>query len=431
MKKETVIFQVIFFLLNLIAIVLISACTAPTLSKFEVQRPSIITMPRELKKVYIREDLITANNDKLGIKSQLLQELARLLNNMGRFKVSVVKSLDEKQFDAEKESVAVIQGEVISGGEVDRGQFTDVATCTGGIGGRISSAAAAAINKEAVTLDNWRGYVCRRGALASDVTEIALSSAFAMAGLGETLPPKNQVVRIYKYKNLSLFAQSNFSFTIIGLERETLTIRADSANFGRSIIEKGSYRNIKESHLISLTLGSLISSIRIPIFPIPSRELAVAKKSNPGQFFYNNKPLPIPNIQDLPKKEKNQLIKQLVNKTLISFIRTISPYKVKVNAEIATGGEAETVNFFKEGKTDKIRELIEGIPEDERESEDWYNLGLAYEASALSPEDYEDARRFYITALEKKPGTKFYAQGVGRTRSYLTETRTLAKQIQK
>ena len=430
MKREIVIFNVIFFILNLSAIVLISACTAPTLSQFEVQRPSIITVPRELKKVYIREDLITANNDKLGIKSQLLQELARLLNNMGRFKVSVVKSLDEKQFDAEKESVAVIQGEVISGGEVDRGQFTDVATCTGGIGGRISSAAAAAINKEAVTLDNWRGYVCRRGALASDVTEIALSSAFAMAGLGQTLPPKNQVVRIYKYKNLSLFAQSNFSFTIIGLERETLTIRADSANFGRSIIEKGSYRNIKESHLISLTLGSLISSISIPIFPIPSRELAVAKKSNPGQFFYNNKPLPIPNIQDLPKKEKNQLIKQLVNKTLISFIRTISPYKVKVNAEIATGGEAETVNFFKEGKTEKIRELIEGIPEDERDSADWYNLGLAYEASALSPEDYEDARRFYIYALEKKPGTKIYAQGVGRTRSYLAETRKLAKQLQ-
>ena len=430
MKKETVNFQVIFFLLNLSAIVLISACTAPTLSQFEVQRPSIITMPRELKKVYIREDLITANNDKLGIKSQLLQELARLLNNMGRFKVSVVKSLDEKQFDAEKESVAVIQGEVISGGEVDRGQFTDVATCTGGIGGRISSAAAAAINKEAVTLDNWRGYVCRRGALASDVTEIALSSAFAMAGLGETIPPKNQVVRIYKYKNLSLFAQSNFSFTIIGLERETLTIRADSANFGRSIIEKGSYRNIKESHLISLTLGSLISSIMIPIFPIPSRELAVAKNSNPGQFFYNNKPLPIPNIQDLPKKEKNKLIKQLVNKTLISFIRTISPYKVKVSAEIADGGKAETINFFKEGKIEKIRELIEGIPEDERDSADWYNLGLAYEASALSQEDYEDARRFYIYALEKKPGTKIYAQGVGRTRSYLAETRKLAKQLQ-
>ena len=184
MKRETLIFQVIILTLNLIAIVIVSACTAPTLSQFEVQRPSILTMPRELKKVYIREDLITANDDKLGIKSQLLQELANLLNSLGRFNVSVVKSLDEKGINAEKEIVAVIQGEVISGGEVDRGQFTDVATCTGGIGGRISSAAAAAINEEAITLDNWRGYVCRRGAFGSDVTELAISSAFAMAGLG-------------------------------------------------------------------------------------------------------------------------------------------------------------------------------------------------------------------------------------------------------
>ncbi|SVD13376.1 uncharacterized protein METZ01_LOCUS366230, partial [marine metagenome] len=205
MKRKTAIQQIIILKLYLSAIVLISACTAPTLSQFEVQRPSRITMPREVKKVFIREDLIADNNDKLGIKSQVLQELATVLNNIGRFKASVVRSLDEKQIEAEKETVAVIQGEVISGGEVDRGQFTDLATCTGGIGGRISSAAAAAINEETITLDNWRGYVCRRGAFASDVTELALSSAFAMAGLGEALPPKNQVVRIYKYKNLSLF----------------------------------------------------------------------------------------------------------------------------------------------------------------------------------------------------------------------------------
>jgi len=56
---------------------------------------------------------------------------------------------------------------------------------------------------------------------------------------------------------------------------------------------------------------------------------------------------------------------------------------------------------------------------------------LAYEASAVSREDYEDARRFYITALEKSPGIKLYAQGVGRTRRYLAETKTLAKQTQK
>ena len=169
----------------------------------------------------------------------------------------------------------------------------------------------------------------------------------------------------------------------------------------------------------------------MPIFPIPSRDLAVAKRSNPGQFFYSSKPLPEPSIQDLPEKEKTQLIQQLVNRTIMSFIRTISPYKVKVNAVVATGGMEDTANLLKEGKTEKVRKIIEGIPEDERDSADWYNLGLVYEANAVSPEDYKDARRFYITALEKKPGTRIYAQGVGRTRSYLTETRTLAKQIQK
>ena len=54
MKKGTVIFQTIILILHLGVIVLISACTTPTLSQFEVQRPSTITMPRELKKVFIR-----------------------------------------------------------------------------------------------------------------------------------------------------------------------------------------------------------------------------------------------------------------------------------------------------------------------------------------------------------------------------------------
>ena len=94
MIRSTVIHLIVILTLHLITTVLISACSAPTLSRFEVQRPSRITIPREVKKVFIREDLITAKNDKLGIKSQVLQELAKLLNNMGRFEVSVVKSLD-------------------------------------------------------------------------------------------------------------------------------------------------------------------------------------------------------------------------------------------------------------------------------------------------------------------------------------------------
>jgi len=418
-------------LLCLCASILVSACTRLNVSQFEVQRPSRITIPRDVKKVFIRADLVDETNDKLGIKNQVLQQLADELNRFGRFKVSVVNTLDGSQFDSEKETVAIIQGEVISGGEVDHGQFTDLATCTGGISGRLSSAGAAAITNEAITLDKWRGYVCRRGTFASNAAELVLSSAFSLAGLNNVIPPKNQVVRIYDYKNISLFAQANFSFNMIGLSRETLAIRADSASFGRSIIENDSYRNIKESHLISLTLGSLLSITRIPIFPIPSRQLALASRSNPKQIFYGPKGLAIPDIYDLPPKEKRKVIQQLVKRTLESFIRTISPYKQMVEAEVAEGGRAKAGNLLKEGKSQKVRKLIEAIPAEKRESQDWYNLGLAYEAGALSPEDYEDARRFYITALEKSPGIKLYAQGVGRIRRYLAETKTLARQTQK
>ena len=415
----------------LYASVFISACTGQNFSQFEVQRPSRITVPLEVKKVFIRGDLVDETNDKLGIKNQVIQQLADTLNRFGRFKVSVVNTLDGSQFNPEKETVAIIQGEVISGGEVDRGQFTDLATCTGGISGRLSSAGAAAITNEAITLDKWRGYVCRRGNFAGNAAEFAVSSALSLAGLNEGIPPKNQVVRIYDYKNISLFAQANFSFNIIGLSRETVAIRADSASFGRSITEKDSYRNIKESHLISLTLGSLVSITRIPIFPIPNRQIALASRSNPKQIFYGPKGLASPDIYDLLPKEKRQVIKLLVKRTLESFIRTISPYKQMVEVEVADGGREEAVNLLKDGKFQKTQQIIEAIPAEKRESQDWYNLGLAYESGALSPEDYEDARRFYITALEKSPGTKLYAQGIGRTRRYLSETKTLAAQTQK
>ena len=430
MKKTASKKQKHFLPLFLSALIMISSCTTPKLSQFEVQRPSRITVPREVKKVFIRADLVNETNDKLGIKAQVLQQLAKELNSFERFKVSVVNTLDEANIDSEKETIAIIQGEVISNGEVDRGQFTDLATCTGGLGGRLSSAGAATISDEAITLDSWRGHICRRGAFASNVTELALSSAFAMAGLNEVLPPKNQVVRTYKYKNISLYAQANFSFTVIGLKRETLAIRADSSSFGRSITEKDSYSNVKESHLISLTLGSLISITRIPIFPIPIREVALAQRSNPKQIYYGQKRLPIPGIYDLPPKEKKKIIQQLVKETLKSFIRTISPYKIMVGAEVASGGQAEAGDLLKNGKPHQARKIIEAIPAEERDSQDWYNLGLAYEASAVSTEDNEDARRFYITALENSPGTKLYAQGIGRTRLYLAETRRLAKQIQ-
>ena len=249
--------------------------------------------------------------------------------------------------------------------------------------------------------------------------------------MNEILPPKNQVVRTYNYKNISLFAQTNFSFTVIGQTRNTLAIRSDSASFNRRITENASYRNVKESHMISLTLGSLLSITRIPIFPIPSREMALAESSNPKNTYYGKNRLPIPNKNYFLPKEKQLVIEELVKKTLQSFVRTISPFKIVVKAEVALGGNADIGDSFKNGNPKKAIKIIEAIPSIERNSQDWYNLGLAYEASAINREDYEDARRFYITALEKSPGTKIYAEGIGRCRHYLADIKKLDKQTSK
>ena len=121
MKKTTPKKKKHFLPLFISILVLISSCTTPKISQFEVQRPSRITVPREVKKVFIRADLVEETNDKLGIKFKVLQQLAKELNRFKRFKVSVVNTLDEDKIDSEKETIAVIQGEVISGGEVDRG----------------------------------------------------------------------------------------------------------------------------------------------------------------------------------------------------------------------------------------------------------------------------------------------------------------------
>ncbi|MCP4757329.1 MAG: hypothetical protein GY866_41240, partial [Proteobacteria bacterium] len=62
------------------------------------------------------------------------------------------------------------------------------------------------------------------------------------------------------------------------------------------------------------------------------------------------------------------------------------------------------------------------------DSDDLYNLGLAFEAGATTLEDYEDAMRYYSQALEKNPGTKLYAQGIGRMEFQLRASKRLKKQ---
>ena len=67
------------FLCLIVSIIAI-ACSKQKLSEFEVQRPSRITVPLDVKKVFIRKDLVDGTNDKLGVKNQVLKELTDELN---------------------------------------------------------------------------------------------------------------------------------------------------------------------------------------------------------------------------------------------------------------------------------------------------------------------------------------------------------------
>lgn len=417
------------FILSISSCLLFYGCAAPVLSRFEVQRPAQLNVPREVRKVFIRSDLVQSDNDRLHLKQSVLRHLSAELNRMKRFQVSVVETLDETMFDPEKETVGLIQGEVISGGEVDRGQFTDIATCTGGLGGRFASASAGTLSDEAVTLDSWRGYVCRTDNLKGNLLQGAFTQAFAMAGL-EGAPPVNQVVRVHQYRNVTLFAQVSISFTLVGANRETLAIRSDAASYGKNFVDQGSYRHAQEVHNIVVDfLGPLVVRIGTPIFPIPAPRAAMAVRTNPDEVYFPEGSLPEPKSRDLPGNEKVRIVNQLVKTSLQSFIRTISPYKISVGAEVASGGEANAGSLLLAGKASAARAKIEDIPMQKREAADWYNLGLAYEAGALSVEDYEDARRFYVAALDLDAGNRLYAQGVARTERYLAEARSLSQQV--
>ena len=128
--KNLIYFRKIYFVVFFIFVDLyFSSCSPKQISQFEIQRPSKITVSRDVKKVFIRNDLVDSSNDRLQIKSKLLQQLAQDLNSLGRFNVRVINKIHENDFDSENETIAIIQGEVISGGEVDIGQFTDLDTC--------------------------------------------------------------------------------------------------------------------------------------------------------------------------------------------------------------------------------------------------------------------------------------------------------------
>ena len=114
------------FLLGSLVLV---GCQTKTLPQIEVQRPAKISVPKEVKKIFIREDMIDQTNDNLQIGKQVLRALRDELNKQGRFKVQIVNQLSGSEYNTEKETVGIIQGSVFSGGEIDEGLFAEQATC--------------------------------------------------------------------------------------------------------------------------------------------------------------------------------------------------------------------------------------------------------------------------------------------------------------
>ena len=56
-------------------------------------------------------------------------------------------------------------------------------------------------------------------------------------------------------------------------------------------------------------------------------------------------------------------------------------------------------------------------------AKDWYNLGLSYEAGAVSREDYQKARSAYLEALKNENANRDFVVSVGRVELKLAEYR--------
>lgn len=409
-------FAVQLFLVS-VSTLLLSHLSNAFAAEFEVLRPGKLAISRDIKKVFIDPGLFNDTNDKLKIKFEVVVALKRQLNSLGRFEAIIGPP---RGFDPDREIVGVIQGDIISGGEIENGQFTEKAECKGGISGLVGAATASDTSQQGITFSR-RGMLCKKPNLESQLAETGLAAGLGMLGVQE-FPRMDEVIRVYKYKNFSLFAQVNLSLTQIGQERETLAITADAASFSRHVISPGSFQNVRESGdnapLIWLWFNFS------PIAPVIVRDIGVVQASNPGSSLGKWYDRAAPRIDDLPKEERTKIVTSLVNKTLTEFIRTISPYREKIVTEVASGGNSTARESLERGQFQKAQQLLENA----KEHPDLYNLGLTYEATASTLEDYEDALRYYSQALDLAPGTKLYAQGIGRMELQLRLSNRLKQQ---
>ena len=119
------------YLLVILCLFLLVGCSSNSAIELNVQRPAQLHVPREVTEIFIRQDMVQAEGDQLNLKEILLQELVNELNYLGRFNAQIVDTLPvEKLVFGQR--IGVIQGEIVSGGEKEIGQFTELATCKGG-----------------------------------------------------------------------------------------------------------------------------------------------------------------------------------------------------------------------------------------------------------------------------------------------------------
>ena len=136
-----------------ILLFLVSTVSAETIS---FNRLNKIQINNKIKKIFISEDLINNDNDKYKYKNEVISYLKDRLSDSGKYTVAVGKPVD---VDLNKETVAIISGEVISSGEVVTGQFSEVAYCKGGLIGLFSDFAAIASSTN-ISLKSMRCQQC-------------------------------------------------------------------------------------------------------------------------------------------------------------------------------------------------------------------------------------------------------------------------------
>jgi len=394
----------------------LAGCSEPTVSLLNVQRPAKITVDPKLTKLFLDPATLGTTADHLKISSRLLLELKTKLESQGRFQLILgpVSGVDPNL-----EPVGVIQGSITSRKEEETGQRTEIATCQGGISGFAAGVNAAQNSKQGVTFG--RGFLpCRSG---SDIGSNALAAGVGMltklAG-NEQADPLIQVVRVYKYKNFTFFAQADLTLTYLGQQRKTLIIRSDSANFSRQLTQPA-----VNAHTSILTWAEAMPLLISPVTPVMFRRIGVVDSSNPASptgAWYKDRTLV---REDMSAAQKREVISGLINKAVQPFVESVSPYTEEIEAEIALGGDSGAVSLMQKGLWKKARAKLQRISN--KSGSDLYNLGLTFEAKASSDGDYVQAKTYYQQALSQEENLIF-AQGIGRMERRLAEARSLKEQ---